>query len=897
MPVYPNQAQSQPQAQLTPVGPPQSQGISLPPAAQPKESGKFLSGGFLSDIGDILQTPQFALTGLLSGKGVKKGIEERITPSKALNIKNPLAGFAADVILDPLNLAAGLGIAGKAAKAVGAVKTAEKLAGASKLGTTGILAKSAQKLFRPVTGKITEIAEPAIRKAAQGIEPLSKAEKLRAGQIAKGGISLGEGEEKIRQAMKPIGEVVGEAIDTFPVFGPIKKKVEGLLEMAPKAFAQRKAALESGVAAGRELAVKTGEYLTKGFSPDEQRLLGQFIKGEPVNTIVAKNMLGEEKIKTIETTAGLARRTVDSVSKELVEEMKKGGFGGNKENAITAVLNNIGTYFPREYRKFVEDPKNFVDFLTGGKSTRLITTFLKKRKDIPADVRSQMGEILEAGFPVAKRLSEVTHSVETSKFFRWVAAHLADTANRTGDMVKLSDVQTLGILAGKYVPKIVADDINTIGRMKTIGKAREAYRKFLGYWKFGKVILNPAAQSRNLMSNIILMDLGNYPVFQPEGVKHFLDAATEYVKKGETYRLARKAGLLGGTYFGNEIKNFIVDMGGETGGNILSRGMQAFVRNAGKGYQGMEEISKMAMFVWRMSKGNNMRTASDYAQKWLFDYRNVPEFIRYLRNAPFGYPFITFTSKAIPRLAEAAATNPAKISKYYKAFDHIEGEGHEEEKKLLPEYIKNGMYVRLPFPDKNGNPLYFNMNYILPWGNLELAGQGVLPQVALPSDPAATFLTAFATNTNPFNGKELYKDTDDPDEKNIKIATFIYQTLMPSLAPSIPLTGIIGGYSYEKILDAIFQRPDKMGRLRDLPTTLMDVGFGLKATPVNLEEEAGKRAKEFQRKRGEIQQNIRNIARDQSITDEEERNRRIQKEVEKIEKESQKLNERFGAGL
>jgi len=61
--------------------------------------------------------------------------------------------------------------------------------------------------------------------------------------------------------------------------------------------------------------------------------------------------------------------------------------------------------------------------------------------------------------------------------------------------------------------------------------------------------------------------------------------------------------------------------------------------------------------------------------------------------------------------------------------------------------------------------------------------------------------------------------------------------LVPSLAPSIPpITK--GGYSFEKIIDAIKKRPDFVERTRDLTPVLFDVLAGLKLNPLDVDEAA-----------------------------------------------------------
>lgn len=150
----------------------------------PGSSGKIFSGGALSDILDVLQTPQFAATGLFSKDfTVGEAVKNRITPAQTIgtqNIKSPvlrgLAGFGADVLLDPLNIV-GLGAAtkaGTAAKAgVGGAKAATTLGAAARQGQRalfGITKPFSNELLFPIVR-----GEKVLEKATQAGEAIKRA--------------------------------------------------------------------------------------------------------------------------------------------------------------------------------------------------------------------------------------------------------------------------------------------------------------------------------------------------------------------------------------------------------------------------------------------------------------------------------------------------------------------------------------------------------------------------------------------------------------------------------------------------------------------------------------------------------------------------------------------------
>lgn len=129
-----------------------------------KKEGDIFSGGLVSDIFDVLDVPQFAATGLFDPKiSVGEAVKTRYRPSQALNIKSPVARFATDVILDPLNLAFGVGLVGKGVRVAGKVAKAESLLKLGQnIGRTGKVLEPFQlagRVARPLVKPITQLPE------------------------------------------------------------------------------------------------------------------------------------------------------------------------------------------------------------------------------------------------------------------------------------------------------------------------------------------------------------------------------------------------------------------------------------------------------------------------------------------------------------------------------------------------------------------------------------------------------------------------------------------------------------------------------------------------------------------------------------------------------------------
>lgn len=195
---------------------------------------QFFEGGLFSDVVDAVSIGNYAIGGIISGKGAIEGVKQRIYPSDALDIKNPFLAFAVDVALDPLTYT---GI-GASTKIMGLTKFAK---GASKAATIANVTKGGkvtkavaqQLLERGALTKGATLAEQAslgqrafltldvpFIKSLQGI-PLIKGERLLTGmtrltettkQISKKyGLGIDKLGERLggRPALSQIGGVSG----------------------------------------------------------------------------------------------------------------------------------------------------------------------------------------------------------------------------------------------------------------------------------------------------------------------------------------------------------------------------------------------------------------------------------------------------------------------------------------------------------------------------------------------------------------------------------------------------------------------------------------------------------------------------------------------------------------
>jgi len=520
------------------------------------------------------------------------------------------------------------------------------------------------------------------------------------------------------------------------------------------------------------------------------------------------------------------------------------------------------------------------------KAERLDLSRFRQRKDIPPEIRKEMGEIMTPGYPVAKGIAQLTHDIETAKWFKGISQN-SEWALPKGSKgtipegwQKLPSNKKLGALSESYVhPEIFADLEQTIRIMNTPEKV---WRKSLGAWKFGKVILSPKTHARNLMSNSILAHLGGMPMY--EQPVYLTKAIKELRAKGGYWKQAMDEGLLGTTWAEHELTSLFSEAERQIKGikaesipeklgriGVIWEESKNLANKAAKTYQAEEEWFKLAKFIHNIER-NKMtpKLAAADAEKWLFNYGKVTKFQDAYRSKWYGAPFATFTFKALPRITEAAVKYPHRfllpmgmIYGLEEAARSMIGDTKEQakaKKELRPEYMKGAPlgipnFARVPIIDEYGREHYLNLTYILPWGDIGESGSFAgIPGALMPlSQPFVKEAWQQIANRDTFFDRPIVGEEELAGKDTIgKIKTVaklrgehLGRTLLPT-----PVLDI------EKGVHALQGKPDYRGRVRSPGIAAADAFLGIKMYPVDYAEQMVKRISEKDPKQGYIAKKI-----------------------------------------
>jgi hypothetical protein len=456
------------------------------------------------------------------------------------------------------------------------------------------------------------------------------------------------------------------------------------------------------------------------------------------------------------------------------------------------------------------------------------------------------------------------------------------------------DDTQFGPLSGMYVESHIFGEMQR--SFKDIGDLQKSWNKVFSSWKAGKTVWNPATTARNFVSNIALAHtLGDVNVLDPKHWAEFVrswketaESATgiyvpteQYAKEileettiYETSFVKAELGKDGQDYIGKMI-NSIGNLAptdalaqifqGTAIENTDAVGMKA-AGLSGLGpyiYNQLEVSMKSVVYKNARRNGLNIEDAAAKAHYALFDYSSVPPLIRHMRN--WYSPFVTFSYKALPRLAKTATTKPWKMIPYYamtygagQLANMMFGEDDDDmeaKRRLLPDHIDRSMlpwmpsHIRMPFRPPDGKrDKYLDLSFWLPWGgatDMAEGALGFLPSFLAPTNPVLTTAGSLYTRHDIFTGKQEFLDTDSGGEFAIKLFEKMYNEIAPAA---------LNFKKFDKIMGAVYGHTNVMGDPKySVWDAMLDWTVGVKFRNIDYMEQSMWRQQDLQSKMSELQ--------------------------------------------
>ena len=305
-----------------------------------------------------------------------------------------------------------------------------------------------------------------------------------------------------------------------------------------------------------------------------------------------------------------------------------------------------------------------------------------------------------------------------------------------------------GMLAGRLVRNEVYDDVVASSAIANVGdttvvKMDSMAKKAVAVWKTIKVPLNPPTIARNTFSNMILMHLSGIPFYKVlprmvEAIGEIRAYNNRDYDNARHYMALVERGVTQSSFADQELVKMSDDIMDFLGGvDAKDLGLYGWLKlkawgklatKASNMYQNIEIMGKTAIAIDVMEReGLSADDAFLRAQEYLFDYSDVPGWVRKTRTSPFGIPFITFQYKVLPVLMKTAINNPLKFAPYValsyamphlmmSAFD-IDDDEYDSIKASVPEYLRgNPGLMPLPYRDDQGRLKFLDTSFLYPWG-------------------------------------------------------------------------------------------------------------------------------------------------------------------------------------
>ena len=436
-------------------------------------------------------------------------------------------------------------------------------------------------------------------------------------------------------------------------------------------------------------------------------------------------------------------------------------------------------------------------------------------RDYTREERAQMGEERDAILRFTQGYVQTQADLAKGVLFQRIAQNeeLASKTEVEGwekvpdtTIAGTGGVHRYGALAGMYVHPDVYYHLKQ--QFAVQNAALKIWRASLGWWKLTKTVYNPVAHTNNVVSNFSLLFIAG------GRVRDLQPAAASIKNKDALYREALELGLVGEAVDSAGIRELFTGLNNTEDDaaitdsffrRVLKRADRLALGIPGKisdtmqtAYRVEDEVFKMALYRMARSKGLSNTEARDYTLNFFFDYGEVPQGIKFVRDTGL-LPFVSYTYKAIPAVLRGALTRPHRflaVTGLMYALNALsyamlgDDADEEEERKYMPEYMKGftsfgtPKLIRLPWNDRQGKPMFIDVYRWLPLGDFADVGNRTgglpLPQFMNPNGPVVSTYNALVNNTDTFTGGKLTQDYMTDSEKTIVRAKWIAGQILPA---------------------------------------------------------------------------------------------------------------------
>ena len=584
-------------------------------------------------------------------------------------------------------------------------------------------------------------------------------------------------------------------------------------------------------------------------------------------------------------------------------------------------------------------------------------------RDYTREERIKMGEIMDARYVVARSFHTIANDLSQGYLYKTIAdnpeatvdyenlseedkinfdntytvipANQIPSTKKTWDFVGIDWIEVpkdtiaksatpkWGKLAGKYVRPEVWRDLNEMVDMQRINGIRWLMSQFKQF----KTVRSVKTHFRNFVSNFFLMDMMDVRWTD------FRDALKAYAEKGKAYQEAMDQGVIKSNNLNHEMrKNYLEPLlrkvkdqtiaGQNDQQRMMSlvqeitaiplKGMRWADEQAREAYQWEDDIFRFTAYLRRLNLGDTPAQAAAFARDQFINYDIRAPWVNFARNN--FIPFVGYSYRLIPLLANAAIKRPWKLAKFYLlsqlflTFSYWLDDGDEEEEyRALPEHLQGYTLLGIPKAlrlggrDKDGDPLFMDMSRLIPGGDIFGTGMShsSIPMFEfLQFGGLAMQIVELLSNRETVTDKPIVnEETDRVGEKAVKILQHLYRSWMPN-ALYVP-----GSYDWNRVWNRPFEDPETgrvgttaSGKEYDFKTEFFNsLGISIRGRST-LDDQAlqGMLLDRAKRELNASQSRLKTLYRNGDITRKEldERLNNLQRHLEALEERARKMQGR-----
>ena len=498
--------------------------------------------------------------------------------------------------------------------------------------------------------------------------------------------------------------------------------------------------------------------------------------------------------------------------------------------------------------------------------------WVRIRRDWTPEERAKMGEITDAAYALDRTGKLLANDVAAFRFFKDLAEDSSiASVDQVGRFTREITGKEFGpSLKNMFVSEEVYRDLMGIKKLNLLGKYKRSqlgktYRGLNSMWKGSKTILNPAVHMNNILSNVHMYDFAN------GGIADVARAARDMMGKTDEFKEAQNLGVFGGCFadeLGNDARAMLnlysrhgsgvtdeatgfIPPAGKIAKDSFKLAKKYSWNLAAKVYTMEDQIFRMALF--RSHKADLVRQGLDEAtaasqaakkaREWFVDYERTSPMLELLREGPL--PFISYMYGIVPRLAETAATKPAKLAKWGLIWHGVNAVGEDmsdkspeeiaQQRAMMSQEKNRGLFgvPRMPSPmikmpdaltDRNRDDMYLDIGRMIPGGDVYSRGEGGLGQIPyLPQSLQPGFGAAGAV-AYPLLGMDAFMGREVPKGEK-------WDQIVKNFTPNWPLKGF-PSFAGQKLERAYSGKYSPTKDVYD-PLSARLSGFGIKTTPVS----------------------------------------------------------------